>query len=226
MSDREPGNRTLSVLDELTLSSKSLQKKWKTDNRYPEASIQKFIRLNEKAFHFIGVSAQSLCTSQGVNLRLRASQYVGIVPLLSPKTGHPIENLVLTGRYGEDIAELMPIVGAFVQPGRSLPRSEKVSLAKVCQPHTHPTVPLEQHTVGKVCRKKLCAVRSLPLSQQTQHTDYTTRRVVATSSRLVFCYPRTDVCAHADANTNGHVAKSKVPQATTPHAHRHSAPSS
>lgn len=116
MSDREPGNRTLSVLDELTLSSKSLQKKWKTDNRYPEASIQKFIRLNEKAFHFIGVSAQSLCTSQGVNLRLRASQYVGIVPLLSPKTGQPIESLVLTGRYGEDIAELMPIVGAFVQP--------------------------------------------------------------------------------------------------------------
>ncbi len=116
MNNKVSDTYFLSVLSEKTISYDNLQSVWKTDKRYPEASIQRFIRLNQKAFDFIGITAKGTYINERYVLVLTTSIYAGVITILSPKDGLPFGNILVKGRYGEDISELMSTIGEYVQP--------------------------------------------------------------------------------------------------------------
>lgn len=116
MSKKQGATCSLTVLNRHIFPYDTLSKKWGASRSSPETSIQKFIQLNEKAFRFLGITAQGTYTPQGYALQLTTSRYAGAATLLSPRDGVSAESLVINGKYGEDVAELMSLIGAFVRP--------------------------------------------------------------------------------------------------------------
>lgn len=89
---------------------------WKSDKRYPVSVIDKFIRLNKEAFDFMGISALYVEDNGKPCLQMTTSQYVGAIPLRHPSTGLPYDDLVVTGRYEEDISEMLSILETTIIP--------------------------------------------------------------------------------------------------------------
>lgn len=118
---------TVSVLQVHTFSFSALNEIWKEDKRYPETSIHRFLALNSEAFKFLDLLATAEYADGGeFVLRITTSKYIGCIPLLSPKTGLPFGNLIITGRFGEDVSELISVLGDYVEPKFH----EKITLAK------------------------------------------------------------------------------------------------
>lgn len=93
-----------------------LNQTWGVDKRYPETAIYKFIQLNKKAFDYLGVTAFEVDKGNKYYLQLVTSKYAGTSTILSPKTGLPVGYISIGGRYGENISELMSVIGKYVQP--------------------------------------------------------------------------------------------------------------
>ena len=105
------------VLQTNTLSFEELNKGWKDDKRYPETSVQKFLLRNSKIFSFLEIDAYGEYAGNGKYvLIINTSKYVGCVPMLSPKTGLPCGNLIVTGRFGENISELLSVIDGYINP--------------------------------------------------------------------------------------------------------------
>ena len=108
--------KPVGTLSSTIVSFAELQKKWKCDKRYPESAIQRFIKLNTKAFEFLGLKAEGIFHNGKYALMLTSSNYVGCIPTLSPSTGKPCGDIMVTGRFNEDILELLSVTGDSILP--------------------------------------------------------------------------------------------------------------
>ena len=70
--------------------------------------------LNKKAFSFLNIKPSF--EDDGDTLVLTSSQYVGCIPIKSPVDGKISFNLSVSGRFGEDIAELLSTIGDIILP--------------------------------------------------------------------------------------------------------------
>lgn len=108
---------TIPVLESKRITFDVLNKSWGADNRTREIAVQKFIKRNSDSFGFLDIDAVGEYGDNGsYTLKLTASKYVGCIPLFSPKTGMVCGNLISTGRFGEDISELLSIIDEFIKP--------------------------------------------------------------------------------------------------------------
>ena len=98
-------------LSSVVWTSDVLSSRWRWSDRSMESVIQRLIVVNKANFDYLGI-IPSLEDDQGKPaLRLTTSKYVGAVPIYSPK-GKPAGDLYVTGRYGEDAAELMSLISS------------------------------------------------------------------------------------------------------------------
>lgn len=122
--------KSLFTLQDVSIPYEDLNSVWKCDKRYGADTLRHFIALNKRAFDFIGIRAE-IDTSLGkISLRLSTSRYAGTIPLLSPKSGKPYGDLVIRGRFGEDISGLLAAVQDSLPPeyDPSLPPIEDSTL--------------------------------------------------------------------------------------------------
>ena len=117
MSKKQFSTFTFPVLQTNAVSFSSLNEAWDEDKRYPETAVQKFLLRNAETFKFLEINAVGEYADSGnYVLELTTSKYIGCIPLLSPSTGLPSGNLIITGRFGEDVSELLSVIGEFVEP--------------------------------------------------------------------------------------------------------------
>lgn len=117
MSKKQFSTFTFPVLHNNTLSFSDLNEVWSEDKRFPETAVQKFLLRNAETFKFLEVEAHGEYDEVGKYvLKLTTSKYIGCVPLLSPSTGLPSGNMIITGRFGEDVSELLSVIGDFIEP--------------------------------------------------------------------------------------------------------------
>ena len=117
MSKKQFSTYTFPVLQTNVVGFSTLNESWDEDKRYPETALQKFLLRNIETFKFLEIDAAGEYADSGKYvLKLTTSKYIGCVPLLSPNTGLPSGNLIITGRFGEDVSELLSVIGEFVEP--------------------------------------------------------------------------------------------------------------
>ena len=104
----------LKTLESIKIPFKKFCGFFKVDKRYPAAAFQRFIMLNKKAFSFLNIKPSF--EDDGDTLVLTSSQYVGCIPIKSPVDGKISFNLSVSGRFGEDIAELLSTIGDIILP--------------------------------------------------------------------------------------------------------------
>lgn len=85
-------------------------KAWGWNNQYLTADMQRFIALNQNTLDYLGVNACIVDHNNKTALQLTTSQYVGAVPLFSPVDGTPFADLVVTGRFGEDVGDIISLL--------------------------------------------------------------------------------------------------------------------
>lgn len=93
-----------------------LNKEWGCDKRYGIDALQRFLLLNQRGFDFLNIKADIEIVGNNPYLKLSTSQFAGSIPLLSPKDGKPYGDLGVGGRYGEDISELLSMIGDTLLP--------------------------------------------------------------------------------------------------------------
>ena len=106
----------LYTLDTFSFAYHQLNKEWGCDKRYGMDALQRFLFVNQRAFDFLGVKAEIEVVGNDPYLKLSTSQYAGSAPLLSPKDGKPCGDMCIGGRFGEDISELLSVVGDTLMP--------------------------------------------------------------------------------------------------------------
>lgn len=108
----------LSTLSTTIWTSDKMKKRWKWNRgreKTMEPAIQRFIDLNSKSLDFLGISAKLVTDGLKPALQLTTSKYVGTVPIKSPQNGKYVGDLSVRGRFGEDAAELIPLLGDHVK---------------------------------------------------------------------------------------------------------------
>jgi len=116
MSRKEVHQEQLYVLsDKIYDYKKGLCKVWGTDARNGHEIINRFKRDNSKAFAFLEIEA-SMPDFDLPKMQLTTSRYVGCVPILSPNEGKLVWSLSVVGRYGEDISEILSVIGDYIAP--------------------------------------------------------------------------------------------------------------
>ena len=108
--------KQLHTLDTFSFSFAELNKIWGCDKRYGIEALQRFLLLNQKALDFLNVHAKIEVIGNAPHLSITTSQYVGSVPILSPGDGKPCGDLCIGGRFGEDVSELLSVVGETLLP--------------------------------------------------------------------------------------------------------------
>ena len=108
--------KPLITLNTAIITFTELQNKWKCDKRYPESAIQRFIKLNAKSFDFLKIKAEGIFHEGKYALKLTTSNYVGCIPTYSPVNGKLFGDILVTGRFNEDIMELLSVTGDNILP--------------------------------------------------------------------------------------------------------------
>lgn len=99
-------NLLIEVLCDNRISKADLQNAWNSKNFSAEDMLY-FTSTNKKYLDFLNISYRQ----EGMSLFLYPDKYVGCVPFVSPITGIKTGNLLVKGRFGEDISELLSVVG-------------------------------------------------------------------------------------------------------------------
>lgn len=94
--------------DENNRKISDLQSDWHANMSLPsDTVVARFLKLNKKAFDFLGITP----LEPGNNiLQFRTSNYSGCIPLFSPVTGKVYANLIVNGRFDEEVGEILPIL--------------------------------------------------------------------------------------------------------------------
>ena len=100
----------LSILASKTYSYDSLAKAWGTQKRDLDKALYRFQTYNSKYFKFLGITSRVVDINGIPELELTSSKYIGCIPTASPK-GRFAGNIVVRGRFNEDIAELLSMIG-------------------------------------------------------------------------------------------------------------------
>lgn len=109
--------KQLHTLDTFSFSFKELNKEWKYKDRLSGADLlQRFLFINQRALDYLDVRAEIEVVGNEPYLKLTTSQFAGSVPMMSPKDGKPCGDLCIGGRFGEDISELLSVVGDSLLP--------------------------------------------------------------------------------------------------------------
>lgn len=85
------------------------------DKRYPESFLQKFIAINRQSFSFLDITASIEQVDYRYNLVLTTSKNIGVAPIYS-HMHKPVCDLVVSGRYNEEVGELIPVLGDYIRP--------------------------------------------------------------------------------------------------------------
>lgn len=92
-------------------------KAWKQGaERSYEPVIQRLIDYNAQQFNFLGIDAKLISEDFRPYLQLTTSQYAGAVPIRSAKNGLPVEDIIVTGRFGENVADLIDLLQDEISP--------------------------------------------------------------------------------------------------------------
>ena len=105
LSDRGR-NLLIEALCDNKISKAALQNAWNSKDFSAEDMLY-FTSTNKKYLDFLDISYRQ----EGMSLYLHPDKYVGCVPFVSPITGIKTGNLLVRGRFGEDISELLSVVG-------------------------------------------------------------------------------------------------------------------
>lgn len=108
--------RQLHTLDTFSFPFTELNSEWGCDKRYGVDALQKFLFVNQRALDYLDVKAVIEVVGNDPYLKLTTSQFAGSVPMMSPKDGKPCGDLCIGGRFGEDISELLSVVGDSLLP--------------------------------------------------------------------------------------------------------------
>lgn len=101
----------LSSLSSLFVPYDKLSADWRTYRKDPERYIHRFISINSRSFRFLGVSASYQVRNYQSGLLLCSTQFIGAAPLLSPITGKPAYDLNVTPMYGENLGQVISLLG-------------------------------------------------------------------------------------------------------------------
>lgn len=86
-----------------------LLKQWHADrSSSSDTVVARFLKLNSKAFDFLGIFPYE--SENHIKLIFKTSNYVGCVPLISPVTGKTYANLIVNGRFDEEVSEILPLL--------------------------------------------------------------------------------------------------------------------
>ena len=108
--------KQLHTLDTFSFAFTELNKEWGCDKRYGVDALQRFLFVNQRALDYLNVKAEIEVIGNDPYLKLTTSQYAGSVPMMSPRDGKPCGDLCIGGRFGEDISELLSVVGDSLLP--------------------------------------------------------------------------------------------------------------
>ncbi|MBQ6167605.1 MAG: hypothetical protein IJK41_09310 [Muribaculaceae bacterium] len=100
----------LSVLTSKSFSYDLLAKAWGTQKRDLDKALYRFQIYNTKYLKFLDITSRVVDVNGIPKLELTSSKYVGCVPTVSPK-GQLAGNIEVKGRFNEDIAELLSMIG-------------------------------------------------------------------------------------------------------------------
>lgn len=104
-------NFNLPSLSSLFIPYEKLSVDWRTYRKDPERYIYRFISINSRSFNFLGVKASYQVRNYQSGLLLTSSKFIGAAPLLSPITGKPAYDLNVTPIYGENIGQVISLLG-------------------------------------------------------------------------------------------------------------------
>lgn len=95
--------------DKNTCLISDLQSSWHADkSSSSDTVVTRFLKLNKKAFDFLGIIP--IEADNSAYLRFKTSNYAGCVPLISPVTGKIYANLIVNGRFNEEVSEILPLL--------------------------------------------------------------------------------------------------------------------
>ena len=95
--------------DKNTCLISDLQSSWHADkSSSSDTVVTRFLKLNKKAFDFLGIIP--LEADNTAFLRFKTSNFAGCVPLISPVTGKIYANLIVNGRFNEDVSDILPLL--------------------------------------------------------------------------------------------------------------------
>lgn len=76
-----------------------------------ERCIQLFIAYNKRTFDFLNIEVY-VSNEESETLIIKAHEFVGCAPLLSPLNGKTYANIVVRGKMNEDVSEIIPLLKA------------------------------------------------------------------------------------------------------------------
>ena len=106
----------LPTLSTITWSSDKFRLSWKWRDRSMESVMQRFADLNRRNLAYLGITTSVESHEGKPCIRLTTSKYIGSIPIKSPMNGKEVGDLSVTGRFGEDASELIPLLGDSVKP--------------------------------------------------------------------------------------------------------------
>lgn len=93
-----------------------VKQSWKWKGRSMEAVMQRFVDLNQKNLSYLGISACVESVNGKPAIKLTTSRFVGAIPIISPMNGKAVGDLTVTGRFGEDVGELISLLDSTIKP--------------------------------------------------------------------------------------------------------------
>ena len=93
-----------------------LKLSWKWRDRSMESIMQRFIELNKRNLEYLGITAAIENVEGKPAIKLTTSKYIGAIPIYSPMNGKIAGDLIITGRFGENIGELITLLDSTIKP--------------------------------------------------------------------------------------------------------------
>ena len=78
--------------------------------------MQRFVDLNQKNLSYLDISACVESDNGKPVIKLTTSRFVGTIPIISPMNGKAVGDLTVTGRFGEDVGELISLLDNTIRP--------------------------------------------------------------------------------------------------------------
>ncbi len=211
MSEAEPISLgRLHTLSTAVISYEKMKEmKWR--DREPAKVLQNFIDRNRESFQFLGIKANIAQHDYRPVVELHTSEFVGAAPLYSPMSGKPVGDLEVTGRYGENAADIVAYLGESVNPEYS-PSLRLMRQGKILPPVYLECVRyLEQYMEVRRFRWhkfKNVVSRSREPSASTLWAEYALRTATDPNVRDIFFNKRNILtCDHPEWRRLGYVAE-------------------
>jgi hypothetical protein len=109
-------NLSIKCLDEIFVSFLDINNIWKMDKRYPEQALQRFISLNRDSLRFLDIKVSIEERNNKLGLLFLSGKFVGSSPLRSPANGKHYQDIDVTSRFGEDVADVASLLKESIEP--------------------------------------------------------------------------------------------------------------